>query len=76
MLATPLYNINYVINDRLLTNDGFPGVDPAKWKNDKNACNGLTMFWIANIENTINDNASVGGFVGLWSFVHSGNEAY
>ena len=42
----------------LLTNDGYPGVDSSQWARGQEACNGLSMFWIANIENFLDDNAS------------------
>ncbi len=40
------------------------------------ACEGLSVFWIANIQNFIHDNAAVGGFAGLWVFTHNAWDGY
>ena len=40
------------------------------------ACEGLSVFWIANIQNFIHDNAAVGGFAGLWVFTHNAWSGY
>ena len=56
-----------------LTNDGFPGANP-NWP--RGICAGLSVFWISNLENTLHDNASVGGKAGIWAFNHSGSQQY
>ena len=39
-------------------------------------CNALSVFWIANIENYLHDNAAVGGFNGIWLFTHTRYREY
>ena len=34
-------------------------------------CEGLSVFWFANIHNYIHDNVAVGGNAGYWLFTHS-----
>ena len=53
-------------------NDGFQGA--ANWPSKY--CKGLSVFWISNIENTLHDNAAVGGQAGIWVFTHSSSDSY
>ena len=72
-----------------LTNDGFEGTNGGTktvTDNDGNeiivgnwwerACEGLSVFWIANIQNFVHDNAAVGGFAGIWVFTHNSYKNY
>ena len=53
------------------TGDGF------NFQNDTgDGCDGLSVFWISNINNYINDNAAVGGHAGYWSFTHTASTSY
>ena len=58
-----------------LTNDGYPGRENA-WENGLRHCEGLSVFWISNLQNHVHDNAAVGGFAGLWAFTHSRYDSY
>ena len=35
-------------------------------------CEGLSVFWFANIHNHVHDNVAVGGNAGYWLFTHTG----
>ena len=72
-----------------LTNDGFEGTNGGTktvTDNDGNeiivgnwwerACEGLSVFWLANIQNFVHDNAAVGGFAGIWVFTHNSYKNY
>ena len=50
-------------------NDGYPG---SSWSSD--VCDALSVFWLANIQNFVHDNAAVGGHVGYWSFTHTSTQ--
>ena len=52
------------------TKDGFN----TNW--DTRACDGLSVFWVSNMNNHFHDNAAVGGHTGFWSFTHSSNDFY
>jgi len=39
-------------------------------------CEGLAVFWFANIHNYVHDNVAVGGNAGFWLFTHSGLISY
>ena len=54
-----------------LTNDGYPGKNYSD-----GSCKGLSVFWISNLQNYLNDNAAVGGRAGIWAFNHSGSKSY
>ena len=56
------------------TGDGWPNAEN-RWEHDR-MCDGLSVFWISNMNNHIHDNAAVGGISGFWSFTHSANEFY
>ena len=36
------------------------------------SCNMLSVFWISNANNAINNNAAIGGEAGFWAFAHTG----
>ena len=57
------------------TNDGWPGKEN-QWELGTRHCEGLSVFWISNLQNHIHDNAAVGGFAGIWAFTHSASDAY
>ena len=59
----------------LKTNDGWPGY-ANKWELGTRHCEGLSVFWISNLQNHVHDNAAVGGFAGLWAFTHSSSDKY
>ena len=53
------------------TGDGF------NFKNvTGDGCNGLSVFWLANINNYFHDNSAVGGHAGIWSFTHTNTDSY
>ena len=61
------------------TNDGYQQTNGGSTGNGvwwERACEGLSVFWIANIQNFVHDNASVGGYGGIWVFTHSSNPQY
>ena len=61
------------------TNDGYQQTNGGSTGNGvwwERACEGLSVFWIANIQNFVHDNASVGGYGGIWVFTHSSNSQY
>ena len=39
-------------------------------------CEGLSVFWFANLHNTVHDNSAVGGNAGYWLFTHTASNRY
>ena len=36
------------------------------------SCEMLSVFWISNANNAVNNNAAIGGEAGFWAFAHVG----
>ena len=49
------------------TNDGYQFQN----YNPDDLCEGLAVYWFANIHNYVHDNIAVGGNSGFWLFTHS-----
>ena len=52
--------------------------DALHWSNytDTTLCQGLAVFWFANIHNYVHDNVAVGGNSGYWVFTHTEYDTY